>query len=88
MNPDRFSQAAFRQSCGKSLENTNGYSLRDFTWLDEKQLCENCCAPHSKDFCFGFFADDESLLTQAEEDKEKYKRKDCCGAVGVRLPTA
>ena len=35
-----------------------------------------------------FCADDEGLLTQAEEDKEKYIRKDCSGAVGVRHPTA
>jgi hypothetical protein len=39
-------------------------------------------------FALEFCADDESLLTQAEEDKEKYKRKDECGAVGVRFPTA
>ena len=55
-NTDRFSRDAFRQYCGKSLENTNGYSLRDFTCLAEKQLRENCYAPHSKDFCFGFLS--------------------------------
>ena len=33
-------------------------------------------------------ADDEGLLTQAEEDKEKCKQKGRCGAVGVRLPSA
>ena len=39
-------------------------------------------------FALEFCADDESLLTQAEEDKEKYKRKDGCGAIAVRFPTA
>ncbi len=53
-NPNRFSPAAFRQYCGKSLENTNGYSLRDFACLAEKLLGENCTAPHSENFCFGF----------------------------------
>ena len=53
-NPDRFSLAAFRQCFGKSLENTSGYSLRDFPCLAKKLLRENCAAPHSKDFCFGF----------------------------------
>ena len=28
------------------------------------------------------------ILAQAEEDKEKYKKKDGGGAVGVRFPTA
>ena len=50
---DRFSRASFRQSCGKSLENTNGYSLRDFTCLAEKQLRENCYTPLNKDLGFG-----------------------------------
>ena len=53
LNPDRFTGAAFRQYCGKSLENTKGYSLRDFACLAEKLLPENCTAPHSQDFCFG-----------------------------------
>ena len=53
-NSDRFSRAAFRQCFGKSLENTGGYSLRDFPCLAKKLLRENCAAPHSKDFCFGF----------------------------------
>jgi len=39
-------------------------------------------------FALEFCADDESLLAQAEEDKEKYKKKDGGGAVGVRFPTA
>ena len=41
LNPDRFWAAAFRQCGGKSLENTNGYSLRDFSCLDEKQFTQN-----------------------------------------------
>ena len=53
-NPDRFWKAAFRQYYGKFLENTNGYSLRNFPCLDEKRLFQNCVAPHSEDFCFGF----------------------------------
>ena len=88
LNPDRFWAAAFRQCGGKSLENTNGYSLRDFSCLDEKQFTQNCAAPHSEYFCFGFCADDAALLTQGKEDQEKYKQKDRCGAVGVRFPTA
>jgi len=36
------------------------------------------------DFC----ADDAVLLTQGKEDKEKYKRKDCSGAVRIRILTA
>jgi len=44
--------------------------------------------PTARIFALDFCADDESLLTQAEEDKEKCKKKGCCGAVGVRLPTA
>ena len=53
-NPDRFSRAAFRQYCGKSLDNTKGYSLRDFSCLAKKLVLENCAAPRSMDFCFGF----------------------------------
>ncbi|MBR7122821.1 MAG: hypothetical protein IKC95_05145 [Oscillospiraceae bacterium] len=44
--------------------------------------------PTARIFALDFCADDDCLLTQAEEDKEKSKQKDCCGAVGVRLPTA
>ena len=44
--------------------------------------------PTARFFALDFCADNESLLTQAEEDKEKDKQKDCCEAVGVRLPTA
>ena len=47
-------QAVFRQCCGKSLGNTNGYSLRNFTCLVKKLLCENCKAPLSEEFYFGF----------------------------------
>jgi len=39
-------------------------------------------------FALGFCADDAALLAQGKEDKEKYKQKDCCGAVGVRFPSA
>lgn len=53
-NPDRFAKAAFRQYFGKSFENTNRYSLHDFACLVEKLLFENCTAPHSEVFCFGF----------------------------------
>jgi len=35
-----------------------------------------------------FCADDAALLTQGKEDKEKYKRKDCSGAVRIRILTA
>ena len=44
--------------------------------------------PTARIFALDFCADDESLLTQAEEDKEKYKQKDGGGAVGVRLSSA
>ena len=27
-------------------------------------------------------------FTQGKEDKEKHKQKNCCGAVGVRSPSA
>jgi hypothetical protein len=34
---------------------------------------------------FGIFL---ALRQQGKEDKEKFKQKNCCGAVGVRLPSA
>ena len=34
-NPNRFSDTHFPQCCRKSLENTNGYSLRDFLCLEK-----------------------------------------------------
>ena len=39
--------------------------------------------PTAKIFALDFFTDDAALLTQGKEDKEKYKRKDRSGAVGV-----
>jgi hypothetical protein len=44
--------------------------------------------PTARIFALDFCADDAALLTQGKENKEKYKQKDCCGAVGVRFPTA
>jgi hypothetical protein len=44
--------------------------------------------PTARIFALEFCADDAALLAQGKEDKQKYKRKDGCGAVGVRLPTA
>ncbi|MBR7122217.1 MAG: hypothetical protein IKC95_02015 [Oscillospiraceae bacterium] len=56
--------------------------------LTKSSTVKTAAHPTARIFALDFCADDESLLTQAEEDKEKYKQKDCCGAVGVRLPTA
>ena len=70
-NPNRFSRAACRQYGAKSLENTNGYSLRNFTCLDGKLLRENCKAPLSKESCFQFGADDAVLRAQGKENKAK-----------------
>ncbi|MBR7122824.1 MAG: hypothetical protein IKC95_05160 [Oscillospiraceae bacterium] len=56
--------------------------------LTKSSSAKTAAHPTARIFALDFCADDESLLTQAEEDKEKYKRKDCSGAVGVRLPTA
>ena len=36
-NPNRFSDARFPQCRRKSLENTNGYSLRDFLCLEKSK---------------------------------------------------
>jgi hypothetical protein len=44
--------------------------------------------PTARSFALDFCADDAALLTQGKEDKEKYNQKNCCGAVGVRLPSA
>jgi hypothetical protein len=56
--------------------------------LTKSSYTKTAAHPTARIFALDFCADDESLLTQAEEDKEKYKRKDCCGAVGARFPTA
>jgi hypothetical protein len=44
--------------------------------------------PTARSFALDFCADDAALLTQGKEDKEKFKQKNSCGAVGVRLPSA
>jgi len=44
--------------------------------------------PTARSFALDFCADDAALLMQGKEDKEKYKYKNCCGAVGVRFPSA
>jgi len=44
--------------------------------------------PTASSFALDFCADDAALLAQGKEDKEKDKQKNCCGAVGVRLPSA
>jgi len=44
--------------------------------------------PTARIFALEFCADDAALLTQGKEDKEKYKRKDCSGAVRIRILTA
>ena len=51
-------------------------------------LTKSCCvktAQHSTagNFALDFCADDAALLTQGKEDKEKYKQKKRCGAIGV-----
>ena len=56
--------------------------------LPKSSSAKTAAHPTARIFALDFCADDESLLTQAEEDKEKYKQKDCCGAVGVRFPAA
>jgi len=56
--------------------------------LTKSSSAETAAHPTARIFALDFCADDESLLAQAEEDKGKYKQKDCCGAVGVRLSTA
>ena len=59
-------------------------------FLDLTKSCSSKTAQHPTacNFALDFCTDDESLLTQAEEDKEKYKQKDCCGAVCVLVPSA
>jgi len=58
--------------------------------LDLAKSCSAKTAAHptARIFALDFCADDESLLAQAEEDKEKYKRKDRSGAVRIRILTA
>ena len=56
--------------------------------LPKSSSVKTAAHPTARFFALVFCADDESLLTQAEEDKEKDKQKDCCGAVRVRLPAA
>jgi len=56
-------------------------------------LTKNCSpktAQHltARIFALDFCADDAALLAQGKEDKEKYKQKDCCEAIGVRFLTA
>ena len=47
-------------------------------------------APHptARSFALDFGADDAALLMQGKKDKQKFKQKNCCGAVVVRLPSA
>ena len=59
-----------------------------FLVLPQSDSLKTARHPTARIFALDFCADDEGLLTQAEEDKEKYKRKDRCGAIGVRFPTA
>ena len=56
--------------------------------LTKSSSAKTAVHPTARIFALDFCADDEGLLAQAEEEKEKYKQKDRCGAVGVRLPTA
>jgi len=56
-------------------------------------LQKNCSSktaqhPTARIFALDFCADDADLLTQGKEDKEKYKRKDRSGAIGVQSLTA
>ena len=56
--------------------------------LTKSSSAKTAAHPTARIFALDFCADDEGLLAQAKEDKEKYKQKDRCGAVGARLPTA
>jgi len=75
LNPNRFSQPAFRQYCTKSLDNTKKYCLRDFTCLAKRQTAKT--APHLsvRNFCGILDADDAALPTQGKEDKAKSTKK-------------
>jgi hypothetical protein len=59
-----------------------------FLVLPKSSSVKTAAHPTARIFALDFCADDESLLTQAEEDKEKDKQKDGCGAVGARLSCA
>ena len=49
-NSNRFSASCFYQYCRKSLENTNGYSLRDFLCLEISRRLKT--AKHLSARCF------------------------------------
>ena len=72
----------------KPLKIPTGILFALFLVLPKSSSVKTATHPTARIFALDFCADDESLLTQAEEDKEKYKQKDCGGAVGVRLPSA
>ena len=59
-----------------------------FLVLPKSSSVKTAVHPTARIFALDFCADDESLLTQAEEDKEKYKQKDRCGAIAARLLSA
>jgi hypothetical protein len=59
-----------------------------FLILPKNSSAKTAQHPTARSFALDFYADDAALLTQSKEDKEKYKQKNCCGAVGVRLPSA
>ena len=59
-----------------------------FLVLTKNSSSKTAQHPTASFFALDFCADDTALLTQGKEDKEKYKRKDYCGAIGIRLPAA
>jgi len=59
-----------------------------FLALPENSAVKTAQHPTARSFALDFGADDAALLTQGKKDKQKYKQKNCCGAVVVRLPSA
>ena len=72
----------------KPLKIPTGIPCALFLVLPKSSSVKTAAHPTARSIALDFCANDESLLTQAEEDKEKYKQKNCCGAVGVRLSAA
>ena len=56
--------------------------------LPKSRSAKTAQHPTASSFALDFCADDAALLAQGKEDKEKYKQKNRCGAVGVQLPSA
>ena len=86
--PVGFQRQLSANTAEKPLKIPTGILCVLFLVLTKSGSLKTALHPTARIFALDFYADDESLLPQAEEDKKKDKQKDCCGAVGVRFPTA